>query len=174
MDDAELDRELNAALTVSPSPQFVPMVRSRIAQQGHSLVFLHRLKPIAVAVSLGVVGIAITYRETPRETFLSPATLSSRQFAALARPQPVVTSLKAMSRPETRSPETPTPESKMPEVIIASDTRDGLMQFIASARERRFEASFDETPASTPWAMSELVVAPLTIEPLTRPAADNN
>ena len=36
-------------------------------------------------------------------------------------------------------------------------------KLIASAQERRFEATFDETPATTPWVISDLTVAPLSI-----------
>ena len=62
----------------------------------------------------------------------------------------------------------------MPEVLIAPDSRLAFQQLIESAVERRFEATFDETPVSTPWTMTELTVTPLTIEPLNPPAADNN
>ena len=63
--------------------------------------------------------------------------------------------------------------SGMPPVIISADDVRAFQELIASAQERRFEATFDETPPSTPWAMSELTVAPLTIEPLNPPAENN-
>jgi hypothetical protein len=52
MDDAELQRELNDALSVSPSPEFVARVRMRIAQPTRSpMPFGWRVLAV-VAVSL--------------------------------------------------------------------------------------------------------------------------
>jgi hypothetical protein len=41
------------------------------------------------------------------------------------------------------------------------------MQLLDGVHERRFEATFDQTPPSTAWTMSELTLEPLTVEPLT-------
>lgn len=170
MDDADLDRSLKAALAVSPSPEFVARVRSKIAQAEPAPVF-GWLKPVVVTVCLTATAIAIILRPTPIEISPRVKTVASRQIVNAGQ-APHITS----SRPVSPSvfPNSATPHREVPEVLIAPDSRLAFQQFIESAVERRFEATFDETPVSTPWTMTELTVAPLTIEPLNPPAADNN
>lgn len=174
MDDAELDRALNAALSVSPSPEFVARVRSKIAQPDSVPFFTGWIKPIAVAVSLGALVLAVAYRQTPIETVHSVTTLSGRPFAAVVDPPRVTQSHLVASPPTFASVELSSSQPKMPEVIIAPDSRHALMELLENARERRFEATFDETPPSAPWAMNDLSVEPLVIEPLDPPTANNN
>jgi hypothetical protein len=64
---------------------------------------------------------------------------------------------KSASRPSA----TFAPEPPLPEVIVAARDVEALRQFVSSVRDRRFVASFDETPASTPWVMTELSIAPI-------------
>ena len=61
----------------------------------------------------------------------------------------------------------------MPEVIVDPEDVRAFQQLITSTRERRFEATFDSTPPSTAWAMTELSVAPIVIEPLEPSVANN-
>jgi hypothetical protein len=172
MDDADLDRSLKAALAVSPSPEFVARVRSKIAQAEPAPVF-GWLKPVVVAVCLAATAIAVISRPTPIEISSRVRTVASRQIVNAGQ-APYITSSRPVSPPVLPNSATPHLEREVPEVLIAADSRLAFQQFIESAVERRFEATFDETPVSTPWTMTELTVAPLTIEPLNPPAADNN
>jgi hypothetical protein len=64
-------------------------------------------------------------------------------------------------------------ERPVPEVIVNPEEMRAFQQLVISTRERRFEASFDPTPSSTSWAMTELSIAPIVIEPLEPSVADN-
>lgn len=174
MDDAELDRTLKAALSVSPSPEFAAKVRTAIARTEDPPLLVDWLKPIALGVSLAAVALVIGYRPSPVEKFPSPTTLNSRQLGAIVEPPHVASSTPPMAFSPFGSLKPATPQPKITEVIIAADSRHALMQLLESVHERRFEATFEETPPSTPWAMSELSVAPLTIEPLNTPVSNNN
>ena len=48
----------------------------------------------------------------------------------------------------------------MPEVIVAPGDIKALQEFLTGANELRFVASFDPTPAPTPWLISEFDVLP--------------
>ncbi len=169
MDDAELQRALNDALSVSPSPDFAARVRMKIAQAEGSPMPVGWLMPAAVAVSIAAIAAIIVLRPGAIEPTRGVDILGSRPIGAVAQ-APVVGAVPTLDSPRgsIRSEST-----KMPEVLIAPDNREGLLQLLDGVRERRFEATFDETPASTPWAMSELIVAPLIIEPLDPPVANN-
>ena len=65
-------------------------------------------------------------------------------------------------------------EPALPEVVVDPVNAQAFQQLIVSARERRFEASFDDNPLSTPWEIAELTgPPPIIIEPLDPPAANN-
>jgi hypothetical protein len=102
----------------------------------------------------------------------------------VATPSEVATPPEVVARPEVDGPVeiskpaevvirySPAP-LEMPEVIVDPNAMQAFRQFVTGVRERRFEASFDENVPSTPWAMTELSVPLITVEPLERPAANN-
>jgi hypothetical protein len=65
-------------------------------------------------------------------------------------------------------------EPPLPEVIIAADDVEAVRQFVNGARDRRFVATFEESPTPTAWAMNDLAIAPITIEPLEASHSHNN
>ncbi|RPI52341.1 MAG: hypothetical protein EHM55_16720 [Acidobacteria bacterium] len=65
-------------------------------------------------------------------------------------------------------------EPPLPEVLVAADDVRAFNDLLVSVRERRFEATFDDTPVATPWATTHLTLAPINIEPLDQPATNNN
>jgi len=174
MDDAELQQALNDALSVSPSPDFAARVRMKIAAAETSPMPVGWLLPAAVAVSIAAIAFVVVSRPGAIEPTSGVEVLGSRPIAALAQP-PAMGAVPTLHSPSGANTARPiySEWQEMPEVIIAPDNREGLLQLLNGVRERRFEATFDETPASTPWALSELTVAPLIIEPLEPPAANN-
>ena len=173
MDDAELQRALNDALSVSPSPGFVARVRMTIERAETGPVALGWLKPAAVAVSIAAVAAVLVLRPTRIEIAERIDILGSRPIGNIAR-APIVgaSPLRLYSSSNVLGREAVS--SGMPLVIISADDVRAFQELIASAQERRFEATFDETPATTPWVISDLTVAPLSIEPLVAPPAINN
>lgn len=176
MDDAELQHTLNDALSVSPSPDFVARTRVKIAQAEASPTPVRWLTPAAIAVFIAAIAAVIGLRPGAIEPTRGVEVLGSRPIGAVAQ-TPAMGTGAAPTLHSPRGSNTARPirleSTEMPEVLIAPDNREGLLQLLDGVRERRFEATFDETPASTPWAMSELIVAPLIIEPLDPPAANN-
>ncbi len=183
MDDVDLDRELHDALAVSPSPEFVARVREKIADAPAPSMLAGWLKPAAALACAVVLAIAIGLprEEAGREPVkagLKPSTTNippSTTQGAVA-PTVVVPTLRSAERivaPAT-SATAKTAEPPLPEVIIAPDDVEGLQQFVAGARQLRFVASFDETPASTPWVITDLSVSPVSTEPSDLAPAHNN
>jgi hypothetical protein len=173
MDDAELDRALNDALSVSPSPEFVARVRMTIAQAEAAPTPIGWLKPAAVAVSIAAIAAVLVLGPAQIEIADDIDVLGSRPISNVARAPVVGASPLRLSSASDVLKREPV-SSAMPAVLISSDAARAFQELVASARDRRFEASFDETPPSTAWALSELTVAPLSIEPLVEPPAINN
>jgi hypothetical protein len=175
MDDAELQRALNDALSVSPSPHFVARVRTKIALAETAPLALQWFKVAAVAVSFAAIALFVVLRPGHIDVADANGILGSRPIAAavlapLVRPSRLLHSSMLANNARSFRAES----SEMTEVLIDTDGRQALIDLMHSAVERRFEATFDETPTSRPWLMSELAIAPLTIEPLNPPAAENN
>jgi hypothetical protein len=187
MTDAELDREIEAALAVDPSPQFVARVRSEAARQ-----------PVAARVpwswaiaSAGAVVVAIAVTSGIRDeevAGLKPSLTQASSPAQLATRTEVPTPTEVATPSEASSPTkmaAPTAISapantiepatrtapEIPDVIVDPDAVQAFEQLVISARERRFEASFDNLLRT--WVMTELSVPPIIIEPLEPPAANN-
>ena len=176
MDDLNLDRELQAVFAVEPSPEFVARVRTTIAETPSRSMTARLLKP-AAAVACGVlVAVAIGL---PREDArLEPkraefASRPAEDDPVTARPKlsttnvlPSATNVRSPNARSTkravRASAIPS-EPPLPEVIIAAEDVEAFLQFVSGARDLRFVASFDETPASTPWVMTELSIAPIAV-----------
>lgn len=185
MDDLDIDRAVQEALSASPSPAFVARVRTTIAQSPRPSIAAGWLKPAAAVACAVVVAMAVglprqenppvkaglkpstTYVQ-PSTTYVQPGTASvvvpTFPPVHLRSGGPAVALAKAgRSAPEP-----------LPEVIIAAEDVEALLQFVSGARDRRFVASFDETPASTPWVMTDLSVAPIAGGALDPTPAHNN
>jgi hypothetical protein len=90
---------------------------------------------------------------------------------------PTTTSVVAPTFRSAKAARRPSParkEPSLPEVIIAAEDVKALRQFVNDARDLRFVASFDETPPSTPWVMTELSIAPVAGDALDPAPARNN
>lgn len=190
MDDLELDRTLREALSEAPSPEFVARVRTTIAEAPRPSIVAGWLKPAAAVACAALLAIAVALprqdaqlKLSPTERTLSPTERALRPADIALRPAPVAPA-STVAVPAFKSATSATPpapariaipnESPLPEVIIAADDVQALHQLVTSASERRFLASFDETPASTPWVISELGVPPIIIEPLDTTRVHNN
>jgi hypothetical protein len=172
MDDAGLQRELNDALAVSPSPDFVARVRMRIAEPQASPM-VGWLVPAVVAVSAVVIALAVALKPAPIEPARGVEFLESRPISAVVRTPTMDIAPRRFPGASNIVQTIDSDPVEIPEVLIAADNRLGLMQLLDGVRERRFEATFDETPASTPWVMTELTVPPLTSEPIETPTSNN-
>jgi hypothetical protein len=58
--------------------------------------------------------------------------------------------------------------------MVAAEDVEALRRFLSAAHDLRFVASFDETPASTPWLMTELTIAPIAGDAPNPTPSQNN
>ena len=189
MDDLDLDRELQAAFAVEPSPEFVARVRTTIAETPSPWITARLLKPTAAIACAVLVALAVGL---PREDArLEPvrAEIASRPagdapVTAGLKPsttnvQSITTNVRSPNLRSARSPKHAAranaipSEPPLPEVIVAAGDVEAFLQFVSGARDLRFVASFDETPVSTTWAMTELSIAPIVGAPESAPAHNN-
>jgi len=187
MDDLNLDRELQAAFAVEPSPEFVARVRTTIAETPSRSMTARLLKPAAAIACAVLVAVAVGLPREDVRLERKRAEIAARPAeddAVTAGPKPSATNVlpnAANARaPNARSPRRAArasavpSEPPLPEVIIAADDVEAFLQFVSGARDLRFVASFDETPVSTPWVMTELSIAPIAVRALESAPAHNN
>jgi hypothetical protein len=163
------ERELEALLSVEPSPEFLARVRAAAADSPMISPFRRSLPALAgmtamaaVLIAAGIttsrtnglppVSIAATLapkapaRVTP--TVLPAVDARSPAPASIQRPSPGVATLAA-----TRMPE-------VPEVLLAPDVVRSFNEVVANASARRFEVSPDGLQALADTAIPESVIAP--------------
>ena len=198
MDDLDLDRELHRALQVTPSPEFVARVRTKIAEAPPPSVWAEMRNPATAVACAVVVVVAVGLWQ--RDARLKPSPTSMASSPTVVSPATEMLQVAAdrnvstTNADRTTEPTATTPavsraadvrtakastapsvvEPPLPEVILAAADVKALHQFVASATERRFLASFEEPPASTPWVMNDLSITPITVEPLERQVVAHN
>ena len=183
MDDRSLNRELDAALNVEPSPEFLVRVRMRIASEPQpsrwSLVWV--MVPIAavgvvVLAMLGGVGV-----DQPAPS--PPVQAAAPVMVPKQEPTPVVqqaddtsprgnTSRRGGRLQAARRPTAP--ERVMPEVLISPEEQIAFESVVAMTRRVRVSEatmlSTDSGSAQPPLSDLEVSpiteIAPLRIEPL--------
>ena len=173
MDDTELDRALKSALSVSPSPEFVARVRQAIAESDPPPLFAAWVKPAVLVTSIVAIAALVTFKSRPVDQGDSLSMLTSNAITAIAT-MPTAVSSDITIRPVPGVERETARERSVPEVLISTADVLAFDEFVAGARQRRFEATFDGTPPETVRMTTELTVPPLTIEPLVEPAAVNN
>ena len=170
MDDLDLDRALEKAFAVTPSPEFVARVRTKIAEAPPPSVLEAWMKPatvIACGVVLAIAAIAGLKPGTTTDNMSARAGLKPNTTnAPSATKAPVILTVPVTptvpvvvptfrSAAPTKARTVPAVEPFLPEVIIAPGDVEALRQFVTGASEARFVASFDQTPAPIPWAIIE-------------------
>jgi hypothetical protein len=175
MNDAALERDIEQALAVDPSPEFVARVRTRIAEEPSpaSRRFGWLFAGVAAAtVAAGVVAL-VMLRPDQR---VKPATglLISR---SLTSPVVVPVLSQGLGRerrttnlePRTSNDErrTSNDERFLPQPLFDPRETMALQRLIAGVRDARVDlAPLLKEPPMAPQPLDELVIAPITIEPL--------
>lgn len=155
-----LDRELRAALTVDPSPAFLPGVRARAAEVRPKSPWHGEWFIVPVAVAAAAVLLVIAPREPEQaltravQTAAVPPAqmIQAAPLAALATTTVARSSTRRMARPAN---------SRRPEVIVAEAEKAAWFQFMEMAGRGLIPA---EPPAVT---MQPLDIGDLTIAPLS-------
>ena len=184
--DDTLARDIESALRVEPSPQFVAKVRARVAREplGATGVVSWRLWVGGAAVVAGALALVVSLGGGSREmripdstpsTATSPPVLEASRGPRIATepvlPQPVVAApihratKRAVARIEPG--EKGTDDVGLPQVLIADDEKRGFELLVTELRDTKRAAAVAEatrglTTPGPPW----LEIAPVIIEPL--------
>ena len=183
--DDPLARDIESALRVEPSPQFVARVRARVAREplGATGVMSWRLWLGGAAVVAGALALVVSLggprdmrvSDSTPSTATSPPVLEASRGPSIATepvlPQPLVAApvqrvtRRAVSRIEPG--ETRTNDVGLPQVLIADDEKRGFELLVTELRDTKRAAAVAEatrglTTPGPPW----LEIAPVIIEPL--------
>jgi hypothetical protein len=182
LSDAALDRELDAALGVEPSPEFVARVRMRVADQAVPAGWLSHWRlvsagagAIALAVAAGLwsmdgnVGAAFR-RPEPSSTVSRIARDVTLPAAVVAlAPPPVMTGAPVAAASQTRRAgrvATRNREIALDDVIVSAEDRRGFEALLVAIEERRLPLLPQQEPAVDSAPPVPIEIPDVTIEPL--------
>jgi hypothetical protein len=187
--DSALDREIEAALAVDPSPEFVAKVRARVASEpAPSPWWQFRWPVLAAAAAAAAVGIVVALAwqpaapeqtatrggadvvlSAPTPGLPAPQVTTERPVAPTVRSSPVIVARASSrtSRPVGRTLSGPS------EVLISRDEQRAFVLLVTAVQEGRFPRALGST-ANGPDILAEpmdISITPLVIEPLPQIAA---
>ena len=191
MTDTAIDREVQAALAVDPSPEFLARVRTRIATEPAGDASWLSWKVVAAgALAVAILMAVVVSRPEGTPTAVSQA---SRAEDVRLPPSAAVEPPRRAETPEARtrawradqppprlrrsaeaSAKAEAPEARRrpePEILLDPAETRALRRLIAGTRDGSLDLSA-ALRAATPTAMDlppidAIVIAPLTIDPLT-------
>ena len=170
----DLDAELQAAVSIDASPQFAPRVRAAVeatavTSHPHRWFWLGGLAATAAA-ALIVASLPAERSiapSAPPVAFGAPQQLKPQESA---NPIPPPALRRAAASRATTATTQPPAE---PEIIVSSAQRAAVERYVAMFRAGSLETSALATPAQPMLAPpSDLVVAPLEVEPMAVPGGD--
>jgi hypothetical protein len=179
-DDPALDKDIEALLSVEPSPDFVARLRSHVADQSMSSAWGWRwpIALVATAIAAVVVGVAL-WRPAERATQTTSAA-PPRVAAQVDSHHPVITrsleqpvAARARREPE-RAVAAPSRgvEIALPPVIIAENETRAFAVLVRTAPSTQFDFTPPTTPSAAPLEVEKMptidlvTVDPLVIKPL--------
>jgi hypothetical protein len=172
VDDLELDRELLAALDVTPSPEFVARVRVAVADQRKGPLPGGWLVPAgfgcATIAAIVLAGTSWNVSDQPERRADTLPVRPSVEQKEVQNQQPTERHREPQARPVVHAPRVaPAGDTRdIPEVLISQADKRAFEEFVSTVQQRQFAATFEDVPESTPWLVTELSLAPITIEPL--------
>jgi len=179
--EQDVDRDLKAALSVSPSPDFEARVRQRIEEDQPSGAFdrlragwtaRHAWLAAAASVVLAAGLFSVTNRPTAVvEDSATPPVVARPE----PRPVPVAVTPPTTKPIERRHvarvrPAAPAARNTEPEVIVPVNQMEAVRRLVDAVNEGRIALlAPSEGPVEPP---AEVVVAPIVVEPLPIPALE--
>jgi hypothetical protein len=172
LSDETLEREIEAALAVDPSPEFLARVRARVADEERPTGWPFRWHWVAGTVVTAVVAVLAVYAWREPEP---PAV--GREVAPIAVQRHPDAELPALTAPAIagHQPE-PAParpvRPRAPEVLISEEERRGFQLLLTSLNKQKDARQIEEALARVetsgpPW----LEISPIVIEPFPQFAA---
>jgi len=169
--EQDVDRELKAALSVSPSPDFEARVFQRIAADRPSR-WPSRYAWVAAAASLIIVA-GVFYALSRSSVVVAP-----RPAPRIVEHTPVPTPAPRPEEPVRRKTTEPrvemvresrrAPRSAEPEVLVPANQMEAVRRLVRAVNEGRIEPPAEplEGPMAPP---AQLGIAPLVVEPIPLP-----
>jgi hypothetical protein len=161
LSDETLEREIEAALAVDPSPEFLAKVRARVAQEERPVRWPLRWQ-WAGALVTAVVVMAVYVSKGPE-----PAVSREPEPIAAVRPQPDATlPAPAIVKREPAPSPSQRVQPRAPEVQISEEERKGFQLLLASLSQQKDAGQIEKALAAAetsgpPW----LEISPIVIEP---------
>ena len=175
LSDEVLEREIEAALGVDPSPEFLPRVRARIASErvyeGWMWSWPWRWAGVATTVVAITVVAVWTLREpapAPRETQvldMAPGNAAAASPGPAPTESPAPIPVRAVRNVRAQGPATIAPLH----VVVSADEAVGLRQLVAAIATSQIKAVDIPTLGveSTPLPpLEEIVLEPIKLSPL--------
>ena len=173
-----LDAELSAAIAIDPSPQFAPRVRAAVEATD---VASHRHRWFWFGGLAATAAAAVIVASWPAEHLIAPPAPPLAYGTPPQRVAPMVTPIEAPTPQALQRASaaqvtgTRTHTRPEPEIIVAAEQRIAVDRYVAMFRAGSLETS---ALATSPQPMlappSDLVVAPLEVEPMAVPGGDHS
>lgn len=172
---AEVDRELRAALSVSPSADFEARVLRRVEEDDLPVRSYYPWLAAAAALALAA-GLFYALGRAPEIETVSPPQMADRRPDVLLPPiaahpasapgEPEASRVMAAARPPRPAARRPEPE-----VIVPLNQMEAVRRLVRAVNEGRIDAPAEpqEGPMPVP---AELAVAPLVVDPIPVPALE--
>ena len=188
--DAALDGELEAALSVDPSPEFAARVRTRVQRERDAAASSWRWGIAAAVAVVAMIALVVAMSRPDRARIAQDENAARRQPAAARTapdlgPGPVAqdsTASEALKSVPTRVLGTsggrrsrPSAVVREPELLIAADEARALRQLFSNVRRGLVDlSSLQESPPATAALQppSEISFSPITFEPIAAEAAE--
>jgi hypothetical protein len=176
--DAALERELERALAVDPSPEFLVRVRARIADEPApaSRGFGWLFAGVATVAAAAALVLAVRMVSPARPPEAAPLLASKSIGFAVIVPAVVpgtvgpasVYAAARLRRDEQAGHDVPKVNARTAEPLFDARETTALQRLIADVRDARVDLTplAKEGPMPLP-AMDPLVISPIVIEPLT-------
>jgi len=183
LNDTALEQEIEALLSVQPSPDFVARVRSRVAEEPESTGWGWRwpVAAVATAVAVAAIGVALwpSAETTTPSTSATPPRVAARtdDRRPVITPPPDVPIVAPVNRDVARVVAAPSRmiEISLPPVIIAENEIRAFATFVADRRATRFEFSpsiartvDDPIELDKMLKVDAVALEPLEIKPLVK------
>jgi hypothetical protein len=177
--DSAIEREIEAALAVDPSPEFVAKVRARIASEPTRASWWHLRWPMVAtaAAAAGVVmAVAWSWQPGVPERIAVGRGTDVVLTAATAEPAtPQVSAEKIANATRSRrggAIGTPPSGSREPEVLISRDEQRGLELLLTAVRDGRLTPTLAaQLVAGDATVEADIPISDIVIEPLPQIAA---
>jgi hypothetical protein len=164
--DTSLDREIEAMLSVEPTPQFVSRVRSRIAAApppGWNMGWTG-LAAGSVVVAVVVAVVVSRPHEVVQPEALAPIARTSMQVDSPSDDLPIPSRVNSAKPPERHKPRVSRTAFREPQVLINPKEATALRHFLANPQPARTELSL---VTIEPQPLPEFTFTPLpTFDPM--------